>query len=289
MKDDAKLRSAGALSTLWDGAPWKRVRSTDGCHTIADKRLAMHLMLQPVVAARLMSDPVLRDQGLASRLLVTAPETTMGMRFQREPSHKSLRVVDAFDADMRERLARPHPLREKSRNDLEPRLVRFSSEARRDWLDFSDHIEKLLAPGGALKPISGFAAKMAEHAARLAAVISWWTNPDVEEIDAETLAGAISLVEHYGDESLRLQQAAEIPRDIADAQHLLDWLMERWVGPLISIPDIVQLGPYSLRVTDRARDIVRVLERHHSLEKVAGSAVINGKRRREAWRIKGRG
>ena len=35
MSDDAKLRSAAALSHLSDGEPWKRVRSLDGAHTIA--------------------------------------------------------------------------------------------------------------------------------------------------------------------------------------------------------------------------------------------------------------
>ena len=119
---------------------------------------------------------------------------------------------------MSERLARPYPLREKSRNDLEPRLLPLSPGARRNWQAFHDRVEKNLGLGGRLEPISGFAAKMAEHAARLAAVITWWVDPNAETIEAEILAGAIELVEHYGQEALRLQQAAGVPKDIADAQ-----------------------------------------------------------------------
>lgn len=289
MKDDAKLRSAAALSKLWDGEAWTRVRSGDGSHTIADKRFSMHLMAQPDVANLLMADPVLTDQGLTSRFLVTAPRTTMGTRFHREPRDDALTAVAEFNEVMTERLAQPYPLREKTRNDLAPRVLRFLPEARRDWLKFSDDIERLLTPGGELEPITGFAAKMAEHAARLAAVITWWHKPDAEEIDAETLAGAIELVRHYGDEALRLQQAAGIPGDIADAQRLLDWLKERWSEPLVSISDIVQLGPNSLRVARRAKQLVRLLEQHGWLVKEAGSAVIRGQRRRDVWRVVRRG
>ena len=39
---------------------------------------AMHHMAQPDVASVLLSDRVLADQGLLSRLLVTAPETAAG-------------------------------------------------------------------------------------------------------------------------------------------------------------------------------------------------------------------
>ena len=80
MSDDAKLRSSTALSTSWDGGPWKRVRSGDGATTIPDRRVSMHLLVQPDVATQFLNDRLLRDQGLLSRLLVTSPATTMGTR-----------------------------------------------------------------------------------------------------------------------------------------------------------------------------------------------------------------
>ncbi len=86
----------------------------------------------------------------------------------------------------------------------------------------------MIGPGGQLEPISGFGAKMAEHAARMAAAMAWWSDHNVKEIDAETLSNAIQLVEHYADEALRLWQASVVPADIADALRLLDWLNERW-------------------------------------------------------------
>lgn len=288
MSDDAKLRSAAALSRLWDGDPWKRVRSTDGAHIIADKRIAMHLMVQPDVAAQLVNDPVLRDQGLVSRMLVTFPETTMGTRLHHDPTPASMIELSRFNAQMATALALPYPLRENSRNDLVPRKVKLSAEARGRYIAFSDHVERMIGPGGQLEPISGFAAKMAEHAARMAAAMAWWADHNVNEIDAETLSNAIQLVEHYAEEALRLWQAGVVPADIADALRLLDWIRDRWSESHISIADICRLGPNAVRVAQRARQLVKVLEEHHWLVKASGPVLIGGQKRREAWQIMGR-
>jgi hypothetical protein len=289
MSDDAKLRSATALSRLWDGEPWKRVRSTDGASTITDRRVSMHLMVQPDVAAQFLNDPVLKDQGLLSRLLVTAPETTMGTRFSREPASAALAILARFTAQMTAAMARPMPLRQGTRNELAPRTLRMSPDARALWIEFSDHVEGLLKPGAALEPISGFAAKMPEHAARLAAVVTWWQDQDAASVDTTTLRGAMELVQYYADEHLRLHQASVVPPDIAAAQLVLDWLQKRWEQPVISVRDICRSGPNSIRVAKRARELVKILEDHHWLSKVPGGAVIGGQRNRDAWSIWGRG
>jgi hypothetical protein len=42
-----RLKTAAVLSTLWDGAGLRRVRSIDGVTDLRGRRLAMHLMVQP--------------------------------------------------------------------------------------------------------------------------------------------------------------------------------------------------------------------------------------------------
>ena len=285
MSDDAKLRSAAALSHLWDGEPWKRVRSLDGASTIANRLLAMHLMVQPDVAAQLINDPVLRDQGLLSRLLVTYPATTTGTRLHRDPSPESLTTMSRFTARMSAALSLSMSLQSGTRNELAPRSMRFAPAARALWIEFSDRVERMLGPGGQLEPISGFAAKMAEHAARLAAVVIWWSDKSAHEIDAATLRGAIRIVEHHGDEALRLWQSSVIPPDIADAQRVLDWLRYRWDSPLVSVADICQLGPNSMRTARRARELAGILAEHGWLIPQPGGGTIRGLRRREVWFI----
>jgi Protein of unknown function (DUF3987) len=73
MSDDNKLRTAAGLSELWDGEPIKRVRAGDGTLVLPGRRVAMHLMAQPDVAAIMLSDRMLLSQGFLSRCLVTAP------------------------------------------------------------------------------------------------------------------------------------------------------------------------------------------------------------------------
>src|SRR6516164_4317705 len=57
MADDARLRTAAGLSAAWDGEPIRRVRATDGVTVLPGRRIALHLMAQPDVAAMWLSDP----------------------------------------------------------------------------------------------------------------------------------------------------------------------------------------------------------------------------------------
>jgi hypothetical protein len=84
MQKEAKLRTAAALSSLWDGDAIRRVRALDGATLLPGRRLSLHLMVEPDVANLLLCDRLLADQGLLSRLLVTAPATAAGKRLWRE-------------------------------------------------------------------------------------------------------------------------------------------------------------------------------------------------------------
>ena len=101
MTDEARLRTATTLSKLWDGNPIDRVRSGDGLIVLPGRRLTVHLMLQPNIAALFLGDGMLVEQGLLSRVLATAPESAIGTRMWREacadfgPSHPKLRGAPA--------------------------------------------------------------------------------------------------------------------------------------------------------------------------------------------------
>jgi hypothetical protein len=73
MNRDNRTKTAATFSDMWDGAPIRRIRVLDGVTLLDDRRLSMHLMLQPDLSAQFLSDPSLRDQGLLSRVLVAAP------------------------------------------------------------------------------------------------------------------------------------------------------------------------------------------------------------------------
>jgi hypothetical protein len=100
MTQEAKLRTIAGLSCLWDGETIKRVRASDGATILPGRRLAVHLMAQPDVAAMMLSDPVLLNQGLLSRCLVTAPESSAGTRLWREASIASEMAIKRYGGPM---------------------------------------------------------------------------------------------------------------------------------------------------------------------------------------------
>ena len=129
MNADNRLKTVAALSELWDGAPIRRVRQGDGAFTLHGRRVSLHLMMQPGVAATFLSDPVLKDQGILTRLLVAYPTSTAGTRFQREPNPKSDVAITRFHKRILEILETPLPLVNGERNELAPRPLPLADNA----------------------------------------------------------------------------------------------------------------------------------------------------------------
>ncbi|MCC7221350.1 MAG: DUF3987 domain-containing protein, partial [Candidatus Contendobacter sp.] len=78
MQKETRLRTIATLSKLWDGRPLDRVRAGDGASVLYDRRLSLHLMMQPLVASELFTDPIYTDQGFLARVLCAWPESTAG-------------------------------------------------------------------------------------------------------------------------------------------------------------------------------------------------------------------
>ena len=283
MADEAKLRTAAGLSAAWDGEPFKRVRSGDGVSVLCGRRLAMHLMAQPEVAGTMLNDGLLNEQGLLSRILTTAPDAASGTRTWREPSPETEVSIQRYSAQIFEILELPLPLVSSTQNELDPRALPMSLDAKRLWIGFYNHLENRLGSGGELESIRGFANKLPEHAARIAAVLALVQNIQATEIGTIEMQAGIDLAQHYAAEALRLN-ASSVTVEMRNAKRLLDWLI-LWPEDLISLPDVYQHGPNSIRDMATARKVVGLLVRHGWLVEGPGGVIVDGKRRREAWRI----
>jgi len=253
----------------------------------------MHLQVQPSVADRLFGDPVLNDQGVTTRILAVMPESAAGTRFQREPKPESFSNLSRFSKVLGEILARPLPLAEGKQNELTPRRLRLSLDAQKLWLNFADEIEAQVGPAGPLQPVRGFANKLPEHAARLAAVLTLMTDLEAPEITEAMMEAGIKLANYYLSERLRIHAVSTIGPDLQLAKKLLTWLHTDWREPnrLISLPDIYQRGPGAIRDKEKAEKIVEILAEHGWLEEWldatpnGGAIQVNGISRRRAWRI----
>jgi hypothetical protein len=288
MKEDARLRTATTLSKLWDGNAIDRIRSGEGAQVLPGRRLAMHLMAQPNVAALLLGDGMLAEQGLLSRILATAPESVIGTRMWRPASDESDRAVRAYGKRLLDILELPLPLAAGKQNELAPRELKLSAEAHQQWISFHDHVEHDLKEDGPLWSIRGLGNKIPEIVVRLSGVLTLIENATAQEIAADALERGIALAEHYMAEALRLFEATQADAELVRAQALLRWLLTQWEHAVVGLPDIYRLGPNSVRDMKTARRLVGVLESHGHLSRIEGGAQVGENYRREAWEIAGR-
>ena len=286
MSDDAKRRSAAALNALWDDGRLERIRATEDAAILPGRRLSVFLQAQPDVAQGFLTDPILRDIGLLARFLIAQPDSTIGSRrFSELAAHHKL-AITTYGVKMLGLLRRELPYDER-RDGLEPPALLMMGTTRAKWIEFSDHVEELLAPGRELHEITGFANKLAEHAARIAGVLQVFDDPDVEAMDPDYLRRGIELAEFYAAEALRLHTASRVGVELREADCLRLWLTERWHEPHVTVRAIQRGGPGSMREKDRIERLLNVLEAHHWVARVAGVSV-EGKPARTAWAIWGK-
>jgi hypothetical protein len=161
----------------------------------------------------------------------------------------------------------------------------LSSHARKEWIAFQHDIERTIGSGARLESVRGLGNKLPEHAARLAAVLTLFDDPEAAEISHAAMEAGTMLARFYADEALRLADGVQVSADALLAEKVRLWLLNTWTEPLVSLPDVYQLGPNAVREKARASKIVQMLEEHGHLRRVEGGAQIRSTKRREAWQI----
>jgi len=263
----------------------RRVRAGDGAHVLEGKRLSVHLLLQPAVSSHLLADEELRDQGLLTRLLVAAPSSTIGKRPWRETTQETETALTVYGDRLSLILGTALPVEDGS-HILRPRVLRLRPRARSLWIKFADDVEGELGELGQHGDIRGFANKLAEHAARLAAVVALVEDPTAGEIEAEDLARGIQLAQFYASEARRLFDLEHTDAELVLAQRLLSWIHGTWIEDVIALADIYQRAPSrKLRTRKDAMRIVEILEDHNWLERLPPGTEVAGVKKRDSWRI----
>lgn len=285
MSSDNQLKTAAGLSGLWDGKPIDRVRGMDGASKIYGRRVSMHLMMQPNVAGLLLGNDLLAGQGLLARCLTVFPESTAGSRFYNPVDMSQHAAMRRYSGRMLDILETPLPLAEGKRNELVPPRLRPAADAKALWIKFHDFLEGHLGDGGNFAPIRAFASKAAEHAARLAGILTLVHDIHAREIPLDKMAAGIELAKHYLAEALRLHHAGATDPDLELAERLLTWLREQG-QPHIWLTLIYQRGPSAIRDAKTGKRIIRILEDHHWLEAIDGGKEIDGQFRRNVWRVR---
>ena len=267
MTEEAKLRTITGLSCAWDGEPIKRVRAKETV-ILYGRRVGMHLMVQPEVAATAFGDELLTKQGFMSRILACTPDSLIGKRMHKTPPPEAGEVLRQYKSRMLDIMQAPYPLVPDTRNELAPREVPFSAEATTLFWQFADEVEQQMAPGGDYDSIRPFAAKLPEHAARLGATIAAHRDLNFTELSREDLMRGIQIAAYYATEAKRISGAGAASSELLPAQklppaqELLDWLQHNWTKDTVSARDIYTFGPRSIRDRQSATDLAGILVKH---------------------------
>ena len=284
MNSENRLKTLAAFNDLWGGNPIKRTRQGEGSYTLSGRRVAVHLMIQPIVAKAFMADPQTVDTGFLPRFLITQPVSTIGTRLQANVREGSFMGMGTFGAKLTAILDTKLPMDERTR-ELKPRLLPLSTEARQLLSAYSDEVELKQGPNQPFRNITGFASKSAEQAARIAGVLTLYEHLHAEEVTAETMQNGITLASYYLNEANRLTSGAMLDAEIDRAEKLRVWLLETWKEPEITNRDVVQSGPNSVRDSKAAKKALQMLEDHGWLVAMPKGAVIRGSARSQAWKV----
>src|SRR5262249_33974668 len=266
MTDNAKLRTITGLCAAWDGEPIKKVRATDAI-ILYGRRVGMHLMVQPEVAKAALGDELLTKQGFLSRILVSTPTSLIGTRMHKASPPEAALALQQYKDHISSLTEKPYPLEPNKRNEFAPRNVPFSADAVALFWEFADEVEKAMAPSEEYEPIRPFAAKLAEHAARLGATIAAYRDLNFSELSREDFQRGMRIAVYYATEAKRMSGANTVSSELLPeqklppAQKLLDWL-QRWPKPTVSARDIYTFGPSAIRDRENAIGLVEILVKH---------------------------
>uniref|UniRef100_I2Q6Z1 DUF3987 domain-containing protein n=1 Tax=Desulfovibrio sp. U5L TaxID=596152 RepID=I2Q6Z1_9BACT len=278
-----EIETAANLSKYWDGKPITKARGADGTVRVADRRLTMHLMLQPQVASGFVGNGVLLDQGILSRALIVYPESTIGTRKYKRRNLRRVPEMKAYHERILAILSAPLPTKKNNPKELAPRVIKPSADAMEAYRHFHDETELQMREGQPLACICGFANKAAEQAARLAAVLTLVDDLEAPHITLEKMQSGAELVRYYLREALRIHGSFNNDPDLELAGVLRKWTLRQ--GEHVALVDIYQRGPNSIRTKSVATRIAKILEEHGSLIPVPGGAVVGGQKRQKVWLV----
>ena len=283
MSADQRMKSMALLNSAWDGTALDRLRVADGASRLYGRRLALHLMVQPSIAHGFIGDPMTGEIGFLPRCLICEPASTIGTRLSHLTRSDPFKL-EAFAARLKAILAAPVPLAADGRS-LKPRLLKLSPQARVVLTQFADEIEGESGPGRAFSHVTGTASKAGEQAARIAGVMTMWSDLEAAEVSMETMIWAIELARHYLSEASRLSSAATVSAEVAAAERLRKWLLTDWPDADIAKVEIMNRGPGCVRESGKADAACALLERHGWLHPLPEGHHLRGKARRQSWRI----
>ena len=246
------MRSPSDMCSLWDGGTIDVQRKSAPSFILRDPRFSACVQVQPGIFEKFMlkKGDVARSSGLLARFLISWPASNIGLR-NFIGGHPAIGALEQFG----------QRLIELSNRRDEVVLV-FSEDAQVQWKNYSDLIETMMQADGLLSNAKDFGSKVAENTARLAALMHL-VDSDAEEISGETFFSAISLMNWYVNEFLRVfglvGGGSELEKDALDVESFVRGLAYKY--PMGCVPQkiLLQYGPNRLRKKSALEPVLQYL------------------------------
>lgn len=242
------MRSMDKLNVLWDGGDLTKDR-LGVSFTINDARLTSSIMIQekPFLDFMEKRGEMARGIGYLARNLIAYPSSTQGTRFIYGSNTSPMPHLAMFHERITEMLST-----DNGKNQFKE--VEMSPEAYACWMDFYNQTEAELREGRFLSDIRDFGSKIAENAARIAAIFHHYLGRD-QHIQVDCVKDACAIASWYAHEFKDLFGKPRISPEEIDAQMLETWLWEffRKHNGVLPIPKqrIRTYGPNQLRNAGR--------------------------------------
>ena len=227
LNQDNFVKTISRLSKLWDGGSFDRTRGGDERGKLHGRRLALHWLVQPMVAAELFERRIAEAQGFFPRCLLAIPDTLAGGREYKATQVHSRPEMGRYYAALTRLLREPLPLDENGRGLL-PGVIGLTADARARYAEFFNFYERQNGPKGELGHLQPFVSRIAEQGVRIAAVLHVVEHgTGTREIDRSTLDNGFRLAEFSLQEWERLKAQAAVSTEIRNAKALLEWAQEQ--------------------------------------------------------------
>jgi hypothetical protein len=283
MSSDNRVRTAAVFSRMWDAGEMSRTRGGDGTSKWYGRRLAMHLMIQPVIAEQLLSDRALLEQGFLARYLVCWPESTIGTREYVAEDLMVDPVMQSYWERIHGLLAMPAAMKPGTRNELDPRTLTLAPNAKALWIEVINHIERDLRD--VFQSVRGTAGKADAQILRIAGVLTLVEDAYAGTIPLDMLERAAHLMQYHLDEAVRIIGTSSPGQPIEHAESLLQWC-RRTKREWLYSTDVLRNGPSAIRTRDAFLVAMKQLQDAGWVEPEQHLVLLDGKPRARAWPIR---
>ena len=239
------MQNTAIINSLNSGDDVTIDTKTAGSFKLKNARLTFHIMVQPSALESFMkkSKDDVRGNGFLSRAFVCYPTSTCGTRFSQGTVFEQT-SLETFNERIHHYLSKSAQL---SNHQKDKQILKFNNKAKDYWFGFSNDIESKMVEGGIYQYTKDHAAKLAENAARLAALLHYFDNSSTENISVETLNEGIQLALYFSGQFISIFSSP--PQSEVNIQNLHNWFtgLNSTGIRYVKRNSIMQVGPVGTR------------------------------------------